>query len=46
LRTGEDIRKIERNEKMSLNYCNDIGLAVNTGKTKYKEVGRHRGISG
>jgi hypothetical protein len=27
-----------------LNACKDIGLAVNTGKTKYMEVGRHRGL--
>ena len=27
---GTDIRTIER-----LNACKDIGLAVNTGKTKY-----------
>jgi hypothetical protein len=24
--------------------CKDIGLAVNTEKTKYMEVGRHRGM--
>ena len=24
-----------------LNACNDIGLTVNTGKTKYMEIGRH-----
>ena len=24
--------------------CKDIGLAVNTGKTKYMEKGRHRGM--
>ena len=28
---------------MLLNACKDIGLAVNTGKTKYMEIGRHRG---
>ena len=28
---------------MLLNDCEDIGLLVNTGKTKYMEVGRHRG---
>jgi len=28
---------------MLLNACKDIGLAVNVGKTKYKEVGRRRG---
>ena len=29
---------------MLLNACKDIGLAANTGKTKYMEIGRHRGI--
>ena len=29
---------------MLLNVCRDIGLAVNIGKTKDKEVGRHRGM--
>ena len=29
---------------MLLNACKDIGLAVNIGKTKYMEIGRHRGI--
>ena len=27
---------------MLLNAFKDIGLAVNTGKTKYMDVGRHR----
>ena len=27
---------------MLLNACKDIGLAVNIGKTKYMEIGRHR----
>ena len=27
---------------MLLNACKDIGLAVNTGKTKQMEIGRHR----
>ena len=27
---------------MLLNACKDIGLAVNTGKTKYMEIGGHR----
>ena len=27
---------------MLLNACKDIGLAVNTGKTKYMEIGRRR----
>ena len=29
---------------MLLNACMDMGLVVNVGKTKYMEVGRHRGI--
>ena len=29
---------------MLLNACKDTGLAVNTEKTKYMEVGRHRGM--
>ena len=29
---------IERNADMLLNACKDIGLAVNTGKTKYMEI--------
>jgi hypothetical protein len=27
-----------------LNACKYIGLAVNTGKPKYMEIGRHRGM--
>ena len=38
---GDDIRAIERNPDVLLNVCKDIGLAVNTGKTKYMEIGRH-----
>ena len=34
-----DIRTIERNLDFLLNVCKYIGLAVNTGKTKYMEVG-------
>ena len=30
--------------QMLLNACKDIGLAVITGKTKYMEIGRHRGM--
>ena len=30
---------------MLLNACKDIGLAVNTGKTKYMEMERHRGMT-
>ena len=29
---------------MLFNACKDIGPGVNTGKTKYTEVGRHRGV--
>ena len=29
---------------MLLNACKNIGLAVNTGKTKYMEIGFHRGM--
>ena len=38
---GDDIRTIERNADVLLDDCEDIGLAVNTGKTKYMEIGRH-----
>ena len=40
---GDDIRTIARNPDVLLNTCNckDIGLAVNTEKTKYIEIGRH-----
>ena len=38
---GDDIRSIERIAEVLLNACKDIGLAVNTGKTKYMEIGRH-----
>ena len=41
---GDDIRTIERNVDVLLNACKDIGLAVNIGKTKYMEIGRHRGM--
>ena len=30
----DDIRTIERNADVLLNSCKDIGLEVNTGKTK------------
>ena len=42
---GDDIRTIERNADVLLNACKDIGLAVNTGKTKYMEMGRHRDMT-
>ena len=35
---GDDIRTIERNADVLLNSCKDIGLAVNTRKTKYMEI--------
>ena len=40
----DNIRTIERNADVLFNACKDIGLAVNTGKTKYMEIGRHRGM--
>ena len=40
----DDIRTIERNLDVLLNACKDIGLAVNTGKNKYLEIRRHRGM--
>ena len=36
--------RIERNAEVLLNACKDIGLAINSGKTKYMEIGRHRGV--
>ena len=39
-----DVRTIERNVDVLLNAFQGIGLAVNTGKTKYMEIGRHRGM--
>ena len=39
-----DITTIERNADVLLNACKDIGLAVNTEKTKYMEIVRHQGI--
>ena len=41
---GDDIRTIEKNENVLLNACKDTGLAVNSRKTKYMEIGRHRGM--
>ena len=38
---GNDIKIINRNADVLLNVGKDIGLAVNTGKTKYMEVGFH-----
>ena len=44
MKTFDDIRTIERNADVLLNACKNIGLAVNIGKTKYMEVGHHRGM--
>ena len=41
---GDVFRTIEGNVDVLLNACKGIGLAVNAGKTKYKEIGRHRVI--
>ena len=35
---GDDIRTTERNTDVLLNACKDIGLAVNTGQTKFMEI--------
>ena len=35
---------MERNADVLLNACKDIGLAVNTGKTKYMEIEHRRGM--
>ena len=40
---GDDIRTIKRNADVLLNACKDIGLTVNTGKTKYMKIGRQWG---
>ena len=40
----DDIRTIERNTYVLLNACKNIGLAVDTGKTNYMEIGHHRGM--
>ena len=40
---GDDIR-IERNADVLFNAHKDIGLAVNTGKTKYMKIGHHWGM--
>ena len=41
---GNDIKTIERYADVLLNTCKDVGLAVNTGKTKYMEIGCYRGM--
>ena len=42
---GDDMRTTESNADLLLNACKDIGLAVNTRKTKYMEAGRHPGMT-
>ena len=37
--------EIERNADVLLNACKNIGLAVNTCKTNYMEIGRQRGMN-
>ena len=41
---GNDIWTLERNADVLLNACKVTGLAVNTGKTKYMDVGHCRGM--
>ena len=41
---GEDFRTIKGNADVLLNACKEIDLAVNIRKTKYMEIGRHRGM--
>ena len=41
---GDYIRTIERNADILLITCRDIAVAVNTGKTKYMDVGHHQGM--
>ena len=39
-----NVVSLNRNADVLLNACKDIGLAVNIGKTKYMEIGRHQGM--
>ena len=39
------MRCVETNADVLLNACKDVGLVVNTGKTKYLETGRHRDMT-
>ena len=41
---GDDNGIIKRNAEVLLNACKDIRIAVNSGKTKYMEIGRYRGM--
>jgi hypothetical protein len=42
---GVDIKTIEVNTDVVLNARKDIGLAVNTRKTMYMDIGRHGGMT-
>ena len=42
---ADDNLIIERSTDVLLNACKDIVLAVNTGKTKYMEIGCNRGMT-
>ena len=42
--TSQGVLSLEGQEINVLNACKDIGLAGNTRKTKYMEIGRHRGV--
>ena len=41
---ADDVRAIETNADVLLNATKDIGLAANTGKTRYMETGRNRDV--
>ena len=41
---GHGITTTERNVDVLFNVYKGIGLAENTGKIKYMEMGRHRGM--
>jgi hypothetical protein len=41
---GDDTSATGRNADVLLIACKDVGLALNTGETKYMEIGRHRGV--
>ena len=42
--TGDDFTTVDRNTDVLLKDYKYICLAVNTRKTKYMEIGRHRGV--
>ena len=41
---GDDVRMVKRNAHVLFIAYEEIGLAVNIGKTKYMEIGPHRGM--